>query len=127
LSDFQQVLIYGRCENLMRSRWPRLKSPERSIKGTTLEYASDLRDAEWALIAPLMPEKKRLGRPRHTELRRVMEAILYIVTTGCQWRQLPRHLPAFTTVQGYFHRWIREGRWEGMDHILVILSREQRA
>ncbi|GBR10718.1 IS5 family transposase [Acetobacter oeni] len=90
-----------------------------------LEYASDLRDAEWALIAPLMPERKRLGRPRRTDLRRVMEAILYIVTTGCQWRQLPRHFPAFTTVQGYFYRWIREGRWEAMNHILVILSREQ--
>ncbi|PYD78072.1 IS5 family transposase [Komagataeibacter sucrofermentans] len=90
-----------------------------------LEYASDLRDAEWALIAPLMPERKRLGRPRRTDLRRVMEAILYIVTTGCQWRQLPRNFPAFTTVQGYFYRWIREGRWEALNHILVILSREQ--
>ncbi|NVN38884.1 IS5 family transposase (plasmid) [Komagataeibacter oboediens] len=90
-----------------------------------LEYASDLRDREWALIAPLMPERKRLGRPRRTDLRRVMEAILYIVTTGCQWRQLPRHFPPFTTVQGYFYRWIREGRWEAMNHILVILSREQ--
>ncbi|MCF3636090.1 IS5 family transposase [Komagataeibacter intermedius] len=90
-----------------------------------LEYASDLRDAEWALIAPLMTERKRLGRPRRTDLRRVMEAILYIVTTGCRWRQLPRHFPAFTIVQGYFYRWIREGRWEAMNHILVILSREQ--
>ncbi|NHN86919.1 IS5 family transposase [Acetobacter musti] len=90
-----------------------------------LEYASDLRDAEWALIAPLMPGRKRLGRPRRTDLRRVMEAILCIVTTGCQWRQLPRHFPAFTTVQGYFYRWIRQGRWEAMNHILVILSREQ--
>ena len=53
-----------------------------------LEYASDLRAAEWALIAPLMPEKKRPGRPRLTDLRRVVEAILHIVTTGCQWRQL---------------------------------------
>ncbi|MFT8819093.1 MAG: IS5 family transposase, partial [Komagataeibacter saccharivorans] len=90
-----------------------------------LKYASDLRDAEWALIAPLMPERKRLGRPRRTDLRRVMEAILHIVTTGCQWRQLPRHFPALTTVQGYFYRWIREGRWETMNHMLVILSRGQ--
>lgn len=90
-----------------------------------LEYASDLRDAEWKLIAPLMPERKRLGRRRRVDLRRIVEAILYIVTTGCQWRQLPRHFPPFTTVQGYFYRWIREGRWEAMNHILVILSREQ--
>ncbi|GAA4493405.1 hypothetical protein GCM10023158_10610 [Gluconacetobacter tumulicola] len=52
-----------------------------------------------------------------------MEAILR--HGGCQWRQLPRHFPAFTTVQGYFYRWIREGQWEAMNHILVILSREQ--
>lgn len=90
-----------------------------------LEYASDLRDTEWKLIAPLMPERKRLGRRRRVDLRRIVEAILYIVTTGCQWRQLPRHFPPFTTVQGYFYRWIREGRWEAMNHILVILSREQ--
>ncbi|GBR48345.1 transposase [Neokomagataea tanensis NBRC 106556] len=90
-----------------------------------LDYASDLRDAEWNLIAPLMPERNRLGRPRSTNLRRIVEAILYIVTTGCQWRQLPRHFPPFTTVQGYFYRWTREGRWEVMNHILVILSREQ--
>lgn len=90
-----------------------------------LEYASDLRDAEWKLIAPLMPERKRLGRRLQVDLRRIVEAILYIVTTGRQWRQLPRHFPPFTTVQGYFYRWIREGRWEAMNHILVILSREQ--
>lgn len=90
-----------------------------------LEYASDLRNAEWKLIEPLMPERRRLGRRRKVDLRRVVEAILYIVTTGCQWRQLPRHFPPFTTVQGYFYRWIREGRWEAMNHILVILSREQ--
>ncbi|QBL94359.1 IS5 family transposase ISGdi3 [Komagataeibacter saccharivorans] len=54
-----------------------------------------------------------------------MEAILHIVTTGCQWRQLPRHFLAFTTLQGYFYRWIRKERWEAMNHILVILSREQ--
>ena len=54
-----------------------------------------------------------------------MDTILHIVTTGCQWRQLPQRFPDFTTVQGYFYRWIREGRWEAMNHILVILSREQ--
>lgn len=89
-----------------------------------LEHASDLRDAEWALIAPLTSERKRLERPRRTDLCRVVEPILYIVTTGCQWRQLPRHFPAFSTVQGYFYRWIREGRWEAMNHIFVMLSRE---
>lgn len=90
-----------------------------------LEYASDLRDAEWVLIEPLMPRANRLGRPRRTDLRRVVEAILFIVTTGCQWRHLPRHFPPFTTVQGYFYGWIPDGRWRSINHLLVMVSREQ--
>ena len=53
------------------------------------KYASDATDAEWALIAPLMPAVRRTGRPRTTDLREVFNAILYIATTGCQWRMLP--------------------------------------
>jgi transposase len=68
-------------------------------------YASDLTDAEWALIEPHMPAVKRLGRPRETELRAVVDAILYIARTGCQWRMLPKDFPPFTTVQGYFYDW----------------------
>ena len=63
-------------------------------------YASDLTDAEWALIEPHMPAVKRLGRPRESELRSVLDAILYIARTGCQWRMLPKDFPPFTTVQG---------------------------
>jgi hypothetical protein len=53
-------------------------------------YASNLTDAEWALIEPHMPAVKRLGRPRETELRSVLDAILYIARSGCQWRMLPK-------------------------------------
>jgi putative transposase len=63
-------------------------------------YARDLTDAEWALIEPHMSAVKRLGRPRETELRAVIDAILYIARTGCQWRMLPKDFPPFTTVQG---------------------------
>jgi transposase len=55
-------------------------------------YASDLTDAEWALIEPHVPAVKPLGRPRATELRKVLDAILYIARTGCQWRMLPKGL-----------------------------------
>jgi len=58
-----------------------------------------LTDAEWALIEPHMPAIKRLGRPRATELRNVLDAILYMARTGCQWRMLPKDFPPFTTVQ----------------------------
>jgi hypothetical protein len=70
-------------------------------------YASDVTDAEWALIEPHMPAVKRLGRPRETELRAVLDAILYIARTGCQWRMLPKDFPPFTTVQGLFLRLAR--------------------
>jgi transposase len=66
-------------------------------------YASDLTDAEWALIEPHMPVAKRLGRPRETALRSVLDPILYIARTGCQWRMLLKNFPPFTTVQGYFY------------------------
>jgi transposase len=65
-------------------------------------YASDLTDAELALIEPHMPAVKRLGRPRETELRTVLDGIFYIARTGGQWRMLPKDFPPFTTVQGYF-------------------------
>jgi transposase len=57
------------------------------------KYASDLTDAEWTLIEPLMPSHKTTGRPRTTRLRDVFDAILYIATTGCQWRMLPNDFP----------------------------------
>jgi putative transposase len=78
-------------------------------------YASDLTDAEWALIEPHMPAVKRLGRPRETELRAVVDAILYIARTGCQWRMLPKDFPPFTTVQGYFYDWRDNGLFENIN------------
>jgi len=72
-------------------------------------YASDLTDAEWGLIEPHMPAAKPLGRPREIELRAVLDAILYIARTGCQWRMLPKDFPPFTTVQGYFYDWRDDG------------------
>src|SRR5271169_6137874 len=87
-------------------------------------YASDLTDAEWALIEPHMPGVKRLGRPRETELRAVLDAILYIVRTGCQWRMLPTDFPPFTTVQGYFYDWRDDGLFEKINFALLLQARE---
>jgi transposase len=67
-------------------------------------YASDLTDVEWPVIEPYTPAVKRLGRPRETDLRVIVDAILYIARTGCQWRLVPKDFPPFTTVQGYFLR-----------------------
>src|SRR5215211_4996622 len=76
-----------------------------------LGYTSDVTNAEWGLIAPFMPERRRLGRPRTVELRAVLNAILYILATGCQWRALPKGFPPRSTVQGYFYRWRDDGTW----------------
>ena len=87
-------------------------------------YASDLTDAEWALIEPHMPAVKRLGRPRETELRSVLDAILYIARTGCQWRMLPKDFSPFTTVQGYFYDWRDGGLFEKINFELLLQARE---
>src|SRR6185295_964608 len=87
-------------------------------------YASDVTDAEWALIAPHMPAVKRLGRPRETELLSVLDAILYIARTGCQWRMLPKDFPPFTTVQGYFYDWRNDGLFEKINFELLLQTRE---
>ena len=89
-----------------------------------LRYASDTTDEEWALIEPHMPAKFRVGRPRETKMRAVLDAIFYIIETGCQWRMLPKDFPPFTTVQGYFHQWRDDGRWESINHHLLMQARE---
>ena len=90
-----------------------------------LRYASDLTDAEWALLEPLMPAASPIGRPRQTALRAVLNAILYMASTGCQWRALPKDFPPYSTVQGYFYEWSREGRFASINHILVMAAREK--
>lgn len=87
-------------------------------------YASDVTDAEWALIAPFMPGPKKIGRPRTTSLRDVFDAILYIATTGCQWRMLPNDFPPVSTVRRYFYHWRDEGLLDEVNHHLVAMARQ---
>jgi transposase len=89
-----------------------------------LRYASDTLDREWALIEPLMPRPSRLGRPRERELRAIVNAILYILATGCQWRALPKDFPPRSTVQGYFYRWRNDGTWHRINARLVAQARQ---
>lgn len=87
-------------------------------------YASDLTDREWALIEAFMPQPKRLGRPRTTDLREVMNALLYIASTGCQWRMLPGDFPPVSTVQGYFYEWRDSGLLQTIRFALAMETRE---
>ena len=87
-------------------------------------YPSDLMEREWALIAPLLPPARRGGRPRTTDLRSVVDAILYMASSGCQWRMLPKDFPPVSTVQGDFYAWRDSGLWQGINHLMVMSARE---
>ena len=78
------------------------------------QYPSDLTDEEWALLEPLLERERRDGRgkPRTVERREVVNAILYVLRTGCQWRYLPEGFPNWNTVYWYFARWTDDGTWE---------------
>ena len=81
-------------------------------------YPTDLKYTEWQLIEPFFPVH-HLGRPRKWELWQIVNAILYVVRTGCQWRMLPKDLPPWQTVYGYFRRWKKAGLWERINEALV--------
>jgi len=103
---------------------PWTETARREYRRTASRYASDLTDGEWALIAPFMPPPKRIGRPRTTDLRQVLDAILYMATTGCQWAQLPRDFPPPSTVQRYFYDWRDGGLWQTIRFQLAMEARE---
>jgi putative transposase len=92
-----------------RGEWPttsanRPPSPQ--------SYPSDLTNQEWACLSPLLPLAKPGGRPRTSDLRAVLNAILYLDRTGGQWRALPHDFPPWSTVWGYFRTWRTDGTWE---------------
>src|ERR1700732_1370027 len=91
--------------------WTETTRPQYERKG--LRYSSDVTDAEWLVISPHLPQRKRFGRPPKTALRSIVDALLYMARTGCQWRLLPREFPPFTTVQNYFYAWRDNGIWGG--------------
>ncbi len=88
-------------------------------------YPSDLRDGEWALIEPMLPSARRGGRPRTTCLRKVMDAILYMASSGGAWRMLPKCFPPVSTVRGYFYAWRNSGLLATINHLLVMTARQQ--
>ena len=78
---------------------------------TESKYSSDLTNRQWQLIRQLLPRRSRLGR-RPIDRRRIIDAILYVVRTGCQWRLLPKDFPNWSTVYGIFWRWRNDGIWQ---------------
>jgi transposase len=98
-----------------RSRYDRSK----------LRYPSDLTDEEWALVAPLIPPAKPGGNQRHVNLREVVNGLMYVLSTGCQWRAIPKDLPPRSTVHDYFDLWSWDGTLERIHHALYVKCREQ--
>ena len=90
-----------------------------------LRYPSDLTDDEWALIEPLIPPAKRGGNKRTVKVREVVNGLMYILSTGCQWAALPRDLPPRSTVNDYFRRWDYDGTLDRIHHELYIRCREK--
>ena len=92
---------------------------------TKLRYPSDLTDEEWVLVKPQIPRAKRGGNKRTVDVREVMNGLMYVLSTGCQWRAIPKDLPPRSTVNFYFCRWQHDGTLDRLHHALCVRCREQ--
>ena len=90
-----------------------------------LRYPSDLTDEEWALVEPMIPPAKRGGGKRTADMREVVNAVMYVLSTGCQWRALPKDLPPRSTVHGYLDLWNWDGTLDRIHHALYVKCREK--
>src|SRR3974377_1363771 len=90
-----------------------------------LRYPSDLTDEEWALVEPMIPPARRGGGKRTVVMRDVVNGVMYILSTGCQWRALPKDLPPRSTVHGYLDLWNWDGTLDRIHHALYVKCREK--
>ncbi|MBD1914067.1 MULTISPECIES: transposase [unclassified Leptolyngbya] len=87
-------------------------------------YDSDLTDAEWEIVEPLLPAPKPLGKDREVDLREALNAIFYRADNALKWRAIPKHFPAWQTVYGYYRLWVRLGVWEQINLTLIRQVRQ---
>jgi putative transposase len=90
------------------------------------QYKSDLSDQEWTVLKPLVPVNEGPGRKMTLSLRRVLEAIFYVVRTGCQWRAMPGDFPNWNSVYYHFRKWVKDGTWRLINAALCKLERQKR-
>jgi transposase len=95
------------------------------IAKKTKRYPSDLTDEEWEAIAPLMPQPGRRGRPREVEFREVINAVRYLVRSGCGWRMLPAHFGHWRTVYGWFRELARRFLFQTIHDVALMVDRER--
>ena len=89
-----------------------------------LRYPSDLTDDEWGHVESLIPPAKRGGGKRTVDIRAVLNGVMYVLSTGCQWRYLPKDLPPRSTVNAYFGLWSYDGTLDRIHHALYVKCRE---
>src|SRR5580700_10892527 len=90
-----------------------------------LRYPSDLTDDEWGLVEPLIAPGKTGGGKRTVIMREVVNGLMYVLSTGCQWRAIPKDLPPKSTIHGYFDLWTYDGTLQRLHHVLYQQCREQ--
>lgn len=90
-----------------------------------LRYPSDLTDDEWLLVEGLVPPAKRGGRKREIVVRDVLNGIMFVLSTGCPWRYVPKDLPPRSTLHAYLQRWDHDGTLKKIHHTLYVACREQ--
>jgi len=90
-----------------------------------LRYGSDLSDEEWQVLEPLLPAPAKTGRQRGWPLREIVNAIFYVLRSGCPWRMVPEHFPPHQTTYRWFTRFRDDGVWESLNHHLVMRDRER--
>jgi len=89
-----------------------------------LRYPSDLTDAEWAHVEPLIPPARRGGNRRHVDEREVVNGLMYVLSTGCQWRAVPKDLPPRSTLYDYFDLWSLDGTLDRIHDAVYVKCRE---
>lgn len=90
-----------------------------------LRYPSDLTDVEWAHVAPVILPARRGGNLRHVDERELVKGLMYVLSTGCQWRAIPKDLPARSTLYDYFDLWSYDGTLDRLHEALYVKCREQ--
>jgi putative transposase len=92
---------------------------------TRKAYKTDITDAQWQILEPLIPPAKTGGHPRTVNMREVVNGIFYVLRTGCGWEMLPHDLPPYSTVYHYFRRWQKTGVWQEMNTALRQRLRQE--
>lgn len=99
----------------------------RKVSHKEKRYASDMSDKQWEKVAGLLPDRRgQVGRPMQHSLRTVLNAIFYVLRSGCQWTNLPKDYPPSKTIYYHFRKWCLDGTWERLNRALVYFERQRR-